>query len=72
LKRPKEAVEAFEVSRQMSWGTGLPVDFKLLMAEAYRQAGRPADAERIMRELGRPDASASPFQEMNRIMPVLH
>jgi tetratricopeptide (TPR) repeat protein len=67
LKRPQEAVQAFETSRQMSW-EGMPADFKVLMAEAYRQAGRTADAERLLRELGRPGISSSPLQEMNRLL----
>jgi hypothetical protein len=54
LKRPQEAVQAFETCWQMSPGSGQPADFQIKWAEAYRAAGRPADAERVLQRSGMP------------------
>jgi tetratricopeptide (TPR) repeat protein len=62
LGRPQEAITAFETSWQMAPGMGQPADFQAKWAEAYRMAGRPADAERVLREARRGQISQSPLR----------
>lgn len=71
LKRPQEAVAALEKSRELSWGVGQPPDFWITLAQAYREAGRSADAARAAREIGRASSAASPFQQINQLAPII-